>query len=61
MELLPLVFQVGNEVAGHLGDPRTVGVGSHTEEADDPGLDLDDEQHVVPVQQDAIHGEEARR
>ena len=55
-----MIFQVGNEVAGHLGGPGTIGVSRHTEEVDDPGPDLDDEQHVVPTRQDAVDGEEVR-
>ena len=57
-EPLPSVFQVGNGVAGHLGHPGTVRFGSHTEEVDDAGFDFNDEQHVVPTQQDAVDGEE---
>ena len=55
-----MVFQPGDEVADYLGHPGAVGVGSHTEEVDDPGLDLKDEQRVVPAQQDAVDGEEVR-
>jgi hypothetical protein len=53
-----LFFQVSNEVARHLGDPRAVGVGGHAEEVHDAALDLDHEEHVVAAEQHAVDGEE---
>lgn len=46
-EALAGLFEVGGEVAGDLGDPGLVGVGSDTEQVNDAPFDLDNEEYVV--------------
>ena len=57
-EALPGIFEVGGEVAGHLGDPGAVGVGGDAEHVHDPPFDLDQEQDVVAAQPCRLDGEE---
>ncbi len=40
------VFEIGGEVAGHLGDPGIVGVGGDAEQVHPSPVDLDHEEHV---------------
>ena len=54
----PDVFEVGCEVAGHLGDPGTVGVGGDAEQVHSSSVDLDHEEHVEAAQCDGVDGEE---
>jgi hypothetical protein len=45
------------QVAGLLGDPGGVGVGSHASQVHPPGVQLDEEQHVQPPQPDGVDSE----
>src|SRR5215216_561737 len=53
-----IVFEGGEEVTGLLGDPGTGGVGSDAGEMHTPVVKLDEEQHVQPLQEYGVHGEE---
>src|SRR4029453_2827303 len=53
-----LVVEGGGQVAGLLGDPRAGGVGSDASQVHASGAQLDEEQHVQPVQEYGVHGEE---
>jgi hypothetical protein len=53
-----LLIEHGDEVAGLLGDPGAGGVGGDTSEVDSSGVQLDEEQHLQPVQEHGVHGEE---
>jgi hypothetical protein len=46
------------QVAGLLGDPQTVGVGGHPGQVDPSGVQLDEEQHVQPLQPHGVDSEE---
>jgi hypothetical protein len=48
----------GREHAGLLRDPGTGGVGGDTGEMHTPVVQLDEEQHVQPLQEHGVHGEE---
>jgi len=52
------VFELGDQVTGDLGDPRTVRVGGDTDDVHDPSLHLDHQQHVVAAEEDGVDGEE---
>jgi hypothetical protein len=41
-----------------LGDPGAGGVGGDTSEVDSSGVQLDEEQHIQPLQEHGVHGEE---
>ena len=51
----------GEKVAGLLGDPRAGGVSGDARQLHAPGLQLNEEQHVQPVQENGVHGEEVAR
>jgi len=53
-----LFIERDEEVAGLLGDPGTGGVGGDAGEMHTPVVKLDEEQHVQPLQEDGVHGEE---
>jgi hypothetical protein len=53
-----LVVEGGGQVAGLLGDPCAGGVGSDTSQVHVSGAQLDEEQHLQPVQEYGVHGEE---
>jgi hypothetical protein len=53
-----IVFEGSEEVAGLLGDPGTCGVGGDAGEMHTPVVKLDEEQHVQPLQEHGVHGEE---
>ena len=55
---MPVSFQVGDEVARHLGDPGPVWVGGDAEDVHDPALDLDHEEHVVVTEKHGVDGKE---
>ena len=57
-ELAPSVFEVGGEVAGHLSDPGSGGVGSDAQQVHLSPVDFNDEKHVEAPQRDAINCEE---
>jgi hypothetical protein len=52
------LFEFGAEVAGHLGDPGTVGMVRHPEQVHPSTIDLDDEEHVEAPECDRVDGEE---
>ena len=52
------LVQHQQQVAGLLGGPAAVGVGSHPAEMDPSAVELDEEQHIQPPQPDRIDGEE---
>jgi hypothetical protein len=47
-----------DEIAGLLRDPGTGGVGGDAGEVHTPVVELDEEQHVQPLQEHGVHGEE---
>ena len=51
-------FEIGGEVACHLAHPGAVRVGGGSEDVHDPALHFDDDQHVVPAQEDRVDVEE---
>ena len=53
-----IVFEGDEEVTGLLGNLRTGGVGGDAGEVHTPGVQLDEEQHVQPLQEYGVHGEE---
>jgi hypothetical protein len=53
-----LLIKRDGQVAGLLGDPGTGGVGGDTDETDSPVVQLDEEQHLQPLQEHGVHGEE---
>ncbi|WP_425570657.1 SRPBCC family protein [Nonomuraea rosea] len=55
------VLQVGEEIAGLLGNPCAVRVGGHAEHVHEPGADLHHEEDVRPAQRDGVHREEVTR
>jgi hypothetical protein len=57
-EAAPRVFERGDEVAGDLNHPVTVGVGGDAEQVHDAPLDLDHEQDVVAAEGGRLDGEE---
>jgi hypothetical protein len=59
--LSSLLAQDQQQVAGLLGNPRAVGVGGHAGQVDASGVELDEEQHVEPLQPDRVDGEEVTR
>ncbi len=42
----PGVFEVGGEVAGHLGNPGAIWVGRDAEQVDSATFDLDHKEHI---------------
>ena len=50
--------EFGGQVACHLSRPGAVCVGGDAEDMHDAAVDLDDEQHVVPRQEDRVDVEE---
>jgi hypothetical protein len=54
----PSPFEVGGEVAGHLGKPGTIGMGRDPEQVHPSSIDLDDEQHVEASKCDRVNREE---
>jgi hypothetical protein len=46
------------EIPGLLSDPCAGGVGGDTREVDSSGVQLDEEQHIQPLQEHGVHGEE---
>ena len=52
-----IVFEGGEEVTGLLGDPGPCGVGGDAE-MHTPVVKLDEEQHVQPLQEHGVHGED---
>jgi hypothetical protein len=56
-----VVVKGGEKVAGLLGDPRAGGVGGDARQLHAPGLQLNEEQHVQPLQEHGVHGEEVAR
>jgi hypothetical protein len=56
--LSSLLAQDQQQVAGLLDDPTAVGVGGHAGQVDASGVELDEEQHVEPLQPDGVDGEE---
>jgi hypothetical protein len=53
-----VVVEGGGQVAGLLGDLCAGGVGSDASQVHASGVQLDEEQHVQPVQEYGVHGEE---
>jgi hypothetical protein len=53
-----LLIEHGDEVAGLLGDPGAGGVGGDAGEVDAPVVQLDEEQHLQPLPEHGVHGEE---
>jgi hypothetical protein len=53
-----LLIEHGDEVAGLLDDPGTCGVGGDASQVHAPVVQLDDKQHVQPLQEHSVHGEE---
>src|SRR5829696_1693354 len=53
-----LLIKRDGQVAGLLGDPGAGGVGGDTSEVDSSDVQLDEEQHVPPLQKHGVHGEE---
>jgi hypothetical protein len=51
----------GEKVAGLLGNQRAGGVGGDARQLHAPGLQLNEEQHVQPLQEHGVHGEEVAR
>jgi hypothetical protein len=49
------------QVAGLLGDPQTVGISGDPGQVDPSAVQLDEEQHVQPLQPDRVDGEEVAR
>ena len=49
-----LVLQCEQQVAGLLGDPGGVGIGSHPGQVDAPGVEFDEEQDVEPSQPEGV-------
>jgi hypothetical protein len=56
-----LLLQCEQLVAGLLGDPGGLGIGSHPGQMDPAAVQLDEEQHVQPAQPDGVDGEEVKR
>jgi hypothetical protein len=54
----PSLFQHQHQVAGLLGNPAAVGVGSHPGQVHPPGVVFDEEQHIQPPQPEGVDGEE---
>ncbi len=52
------VAEVHDEVAGLLGGPGAIGMGSDAEDVDVPGCHFHDEQHVQPAEEDRVNMEE---
>jgi hypothetical protein len=55
------VVKTHEQVAGLLGHPRPGWMGCHTEHVDPAGGHLEHEQHLQPLQEDGIDGEEVHR
>lgn len=53
-----LLSERDGQVAGLLGDPGTCGVGGDAGEMHTPVVKLDEEQHVQPLQEHGVHGED---
>jgi hypothetical protein len=53
-----LLIKRAKEIPGLLGDPGAGGVGGDTSEVDSSGVQLDEEQHIQPLQEHGVHGEE---
>jgi hypothetical protein len=53
-----LLIKRAKEIPGLLGDPGAGGVGGDAGEMHTPGVQLDEEQHIQPVQEHGVHGEE---
>jgi hypothetical protein len=53
-----LLIKRAKEIPGLLGDPHAGGVGGDTSEVDSSAVQLDEEQHLEPLQEHGIHGEE---
>jgi len=51
----------GEKVAGLLGDLRAGGMSGDLRQLHAPGLQLNEEQHVQPLQEHGVHGEEVAR
>jgi hypothetical protein len=49
------------ELAGLLGDPDAARIGGAAGEVDTPSVELDEEEHVQPLQRDGVDGEEVNR
>ena len=52
---------VDREVGGLLGDPSGVRMGHGPGDVDSPGGELEEEQHVQPLQRDGLDGKEINR
>jgi hypothetical protein len=53
-----LLIKRAKEIPGLLGDPGAGGVGGDTSEVDSSGVQLDEAQHLQPLQEHGVHGEE---
>ena len=53
-----LLIKLAKDIPGLLGDPGAGGVGADTSEVDSSGVQLDEEQHIQPLQEHGVHGEE---
>ena len=53
--------RVAREVAGLLGDPCAGGVGGDTREVDSSGVQPHEEQHLQPLPEHGVHGEQVAR
>jgi hypothetical protein len=51
-----LLIKRAKEIPGLLGDPGAGGVGGDTGEVDSSAVQLDEEQHIQPLQEHAVHG-----
>jgi len=56
-----MVAQIGEEIARLLGNPRTSRVGGDTSQVHPPAAQFYDEQHIQPLQEHRVDGEEFAR
>lgn len=60
-EATACLFEITDEVAGDLGDPGFLGIGTDADKVDDPTFDFDHEQDVMAAEQHGVDGEEVGR
>src|ERR1019366_5904999 len=61
LELPDPLLKVAQQVTRLLGDPRAARMPGHTQNVDPAGLDLDDEEHIDPAEQNRVNVEEVTR